>query len=61
VEMVGFHQVKWIVMLVSAKDQILGVDIPRQHVPLHVRYGTVCLLIRNIEGSVPCSDEWELA
>jgi hypothetical protein len=28
-------------------------------VPLCVRYGTTCLLIRDIVGSVPCSDEWE--
>jgi hypothetical protein len=26
-------------MLESAKDRILGVDIPEQHVPLRVRYG----------------------
>jgi hypothetical protein len=25
----------------------------------HVRYGTACLLIRDVVGSVPCSDEWE--
>jgi hypothetical protein len=42
VETVGFRQVMWIVMLESAKDQILGVDTPEQHVPPHVRYGTVC-------------------
>jgi hypothetical protein len=28
VEMVGFHQVMWLVMLESAKDRILGVDTP---------------------------------
>jgi hypothetical protein len=27
VEMVGFCQVMWFIMLESAKDQILGVDI----------------------------------
>jgi hypothetical protein len=27
-ETVGIRQVKWIVMLESAKDQILGVDTP---------------------------------
>jgi hypothetical protein len=42
VETVGFRQVMWIVMLESAKDQILGVDTPEQHVPPRVRYGTVC-------------------
>jgi hypothetical protein len=26
VEMVGFHQVLWVVMLKSAKDQVLGVE-----------------------------------
>jgi hypothetical protein len=25
-----------------------------------VRYGTACLLIRDVVGSVPCSDEWEI-
>jgi hypothetical protein len=61
VETVGFHQVKWIVMLESAKDQILGVGTPGQHVPPCVRCGTVCLLIRDAVGCVPSSDEWELA
>jgi hypothetical protein len=42
VEMVGIRQVMWIVMLKSAKDQILGVDTPGQHVPPRVRYGTAC-------------------
>jgi hypothetical protein len=28
VEMVGFHQVLWLVMIESAKDRILGVDTP---------------------------------
>jgi hypothetical protein len=42
VEMVGFCQVMWIVMLESAKDQILGVDTPGQHVPPSVRYGMAC-------------------
>jgi hypothetical protein len=47
-------------MLESAKDRILGVDIPEQHVPLRVRYGMACLLIRDAVGSVPYSDEWEI-
>jgi hypothetical protein len=25
-----------------------------------VQYGTACLLIRDVVGSVPCSDEWEI-
>jgi hypothetical protein len=25
----------------------------------HVRYGMACLLIRDVVGSVSCSDEWE--
>jgi hypothetical protein len=60
VETAGISQVLWIVMLESAKDQILGVDTPGQHVPPHVWYGMACLLIRDAVGSVPCSDEWEL-
>jgi hypothetical protein len=48
-------------MLESAKDRILGVDTLGQHVLPRVRYGTACLLIRDVVGSVPCSDEWEVA
>jgi hypothetical protein len=58
VETFGFRQVMWLVMLESAKDRILGVDTPGQHVPLCVRYGTTCLLIRNTIGCVSCSVEW---
>jgi hypothetical protein len=29
-------------------------------VPPRVRYRTACLLIRDVVGSVPCSDEWEI-
>jgi hypothetical protein len=25
-----------------------------------VWYGTTCLLIRDVVGSVPCSDKWEI-
>jgi hypothetical protein len=57
VEMVGFRQVMWLVMLESAKDRILGVVTPRQHVPPHVQYGTTCLLIRYAVGCVSCSVE----
>jgi hypothetical protein len=36
-------------LLESAKDQFLGVDPPPgQHVPPRVRYGTACLLIREL-------------
>jgi hypothetical protein len=28
-------------------------------VPPRVRYGTTCLLIKDVVGSVPCSDECE--
>jgi hypothetical protein len=52
VETVGFRQVMWSVMLKLAKDQILGVDTPGQHVPPRVRYGTACLLIRYAIGCV---------
>jgi hypothetical protein len=42
VETVGIHQVMWIVMLEYAKDRIVGVDTPGQHVPARVWYGTAC-------------------
>jgi hypothetical protein len=58
VETVGFCQVKWFVILESAKDRILGVDTPGQHVPPRVRYGMACLLIRYAIGCVSCSVEW---
>jgi hypothetical protein len=58
VEMVGFCQVMWLVMLGSAKDWILGVDPPGQHVPPRVWYGMACLLIRYAIGYVSCSVEW---
>jgi hypothetical protein len=61
VETVGFRQEMWFVMLESAKNRGLEVDTPGQQVPPCVRYGTACLLIRDDVGSVPCSDEWELA
>jgi hypothetical protein len=44
-------------MLEFAKDRVLGVDTPGQHVLPHVRYGMTCLIIRDAMGSVPCSDE----
>jgi hypothetical protein len=58
VETVGFHQVMWFVMLKSAKDRILGVDTPGQHVSPCVRYGMNCLLIRYAIGCVSCSVKW---
>jgi hypothetical protein len=58
VETVGIHQVKWFVMLESAKDWILVVDTLGQHVLPRVRYGTACLLIRYAIGFVSCSIEW---
>jgi hypothetical protein len=60
VETVKFCQVMLFVMLESAMDRVLGVDTPGQHVPPRVRYGTTCLLIRDVVGSVPCSNEWEI-
>jgi hypothetical protein len=42
VETVEFRQVMWLVMLESAKDRVSGVDLPGQHVPPRVRYGTAC-------------------
>jgi hypothetical protein len=58
--MVRFHQVMWIVMLESAKDRVLGVDIPGQLVLPCVQYESSCLLIRDDVGSVPYSDEWKI-
>jgi hypothetical protein len=29
-------------------------------VPARVRYGTTCLLIRDVVESVPCSNEWKI-
>jgi hypothetical protein len=53
--------VMWIVKLKSTKDRGLGIDTPGQQVPPHARYAMSCLLIRDVVGSVPCSDKWELA
>jgi hypothetical protein len=58
VETVGFRQVIWLVVLESAKDRILGVDIIGQLEPPYVRYGMACLLIRYVVGCVSCSVEW---
>jgi hypothetical protein len=58
--MVGIHQVMWFVMVESAKDRVIGVDTPGQQVLPRVRYEMTCLLIRDIVGSVPCSDEWKI-
>jgi hypothetical protein len=57
VETVEIRQVMWFVMLGSANDRVIGVDTPGQQVPPRVRYGTTCLLIRNVVGSVTYSDE----
>jgi hypothetical protein len=57
VETIGFRQVMWLVMLESINDQILGVDTLGQQVSPRVRYGTTCLLIRGVVGSVAFSDE----
>jgi hypothetical protein len=50
--------VMWFVMLESAKDRVLGVDTLGQQVPPRVRYGTACLLIRDVVGSKSCSAVW---
>jgi hypothetical protein len=47
----------WFVMLESANDRVIGVDTPVQHVPPRVCYGMTYLLIRDVVGSVPYSDE----
>jgi hypothetical protein len=54
VGMVEIRQVMWIVMLESAKDRILEVDTPGQHVPPRVRYGMPCWLIRKALVSLSC-------
>jgi hypothetical protein len=61
VETVRIHQVLWFVMLESAKDRVTGVDTPGQQASPRVRYGMACLLIRDVVGCVPCSDEWEIS
>jgi hypothetical protein len=61
VETVGIRQVMWFVMLESAKDRVIGVDTTGQQVPPRVRYGTICLLIRDAVESLPCSDEWKIS
>jgi hypothetical protein len=52
--------VMWFVMLKYAKDRVMGVDTPGQQVPPRVWYGMAYLLIRDVVGSVSCSDEWEI-
>jgi hypothetical protein len=51
----------WLVLLESAKDRFLEVDLLEQHVSPRVRYGMAYLLIRDDVESVSCSDEWEVA
>jgi hypothetical protein len=46
-------------MVESAKDRVIGIDTPGQQVLPRVRYGMACLLIRDVVGSVPCSNMWE--
>jgi hypothetical protein len=60
VETIRIYQVMWSIMLESAKDRVIGVDTPGKQVPPRVRYGTACPLIRDVVGSVPYSDEWEI-
>jgi hypothetical protein len=50
----------WLVMLESAKGRVIGVDTLGQQVPPRVQYGMACLIIRDVVGSVSCSDEWEI-
>jgi hypothetical protein len=60
VETVGIRQVMWFVMLESANYRVIGVDTPGQQVLPRVRFGMACLLIRDVVGTVSCSDEWEI-
>jgi hypothetical protein len=48
-------------VLKSAKDRIMGVDPPGEHLSPRVRYGTTCLLIRNTICSVSYSVGWGMA
>jgi hypothetical protein len=52
--------VMWFVMLKSAKDRVIGVDTLGQQVSPRVWYRMTYLLIRDVVGSVPCSNEWEI-
>jgi hypothetical protein len=54
VEMVGIRQVLWLVLLKFAKGRVLGVDTPGQQVLPCVRYGTACLIIRDVVGYESC-------
>jgi hypothetical protein len=45
-------------LLEFAKDKVLRVDNPEQQVPLRVRYGTTCLLIKDAIGCESCSVAW---
>jgi hypothetical protein len=45
----------------SAKNRVLGVDTPGQQMLPRFRYGTAYSLIRDVVGSVPFSDEWEIS
>jgi hypothetical protein len=58
VETVGFRQAMWFVMLESAKDRVLAVDTLGQQVLPCVRYGTDCLLFRDVVGCESCSVVW---
>jgi hypothetical protein len=57
VKTVRIRQVMWFVILESAKDRVMGVDTLGQQVLPYVRYGTTCLLISDVVGSVPYSNE----
>jgi hypothetical protein len=52
VEMVGFCQKIWFIMLESAKDQILELNTPGEQVLPRVWYEMTCLLNRNTIGCV---------
>jgi hypothetical protein len=58
-ETVRIRRVMWFVMLKSAKDRVLGVDISRQQVSPRVRYKMTCLLIRAAICCESCLVVWE--
>jgi hypothetical protein len=57
VETIGIRQLMLFVMLESAKHRVIAVDTPGQQVPPRVWYGTACLLITDVVGSVSYSNE----
>jgi hypothetical protein len=60
VETIGVHLVMWFAMLEFAMDRVIGVDTPGQQALPRVRYRMACLLIKDVVGSVPYTDDGEI-